>query len=263
MTQQVTVAPTTDARARLIIAQVVASLPVSLRSAAARSGLAAVTGDSWSRSGARAVEDGASGVMILAPGLALDTAALDEIRRAGVPVVVDTTWSYNPAVGSAAPHLMQLADEDASVETRVEAPAGSNLDEVALAQLGLVRSALGDIAEFRIERWNVHGYEAVGRLASGSDVAFSAILTNARRPHASIRLLTRRAAVRVELPDTGTATCGSVIVSDETGAVLLPTSFETAHRAAWRELHGRVVSGSTSSDFEELLEDIKMLTSAR
>lgn len=263
MTQQLTVDSATDDNAHGILSQVIASLPVSLRPSTTGADLVAVAGDKWLRTAAQAAANGAKGLMVIAPGPDWDAAAIEKIRRANLPLVVDTTWAYNPAVAEAAPHLTALDGQDASIQTLVEAPLGSDLHQVAIAQLGLVRAGLGNLSEFRIDRWDKHGYEATGRLESGSEIALSATLTDARRPNATLRLLTRRAAVRVSLPEPGTATYGTATVSDETGAMLLPTSYESAHRAAWRDLHRRVTSGSASSDLDALLADIELLTTAR
>jgi hypothetical protein len=45
------------------------------------------------------------------------------------------------------------------------------------------------------------------------------------------------------------------VVSTEHGATLLPTSWESAHRVAWRTLAGLVLAGGSGTDLAEFQED--------
>lgn len=262
MSAQMSVAASPEADAAGAVAQVIASLPVSLRPGSDGSDLVAVSGPGWAEDAAAAAP-GTRGIMVVDPSPADVTPVAP-----GVPVVVDSTWAYNPAVAVAAPHFAALNDDasnhgDAAFESRIDSHVGSDLEQVLLAQLALVRAAVDAVVALTIDRWNEHGYDARGQLASGASIALGAILSGGLATSASLRVLTKRAAVRLHLPDPVTATCGSVTVSGPDGATLLQTLYETPHRAAWRELHRRVEADESTSDLDGLAADIATLRSAR
>lgn len=272
MSRQLSVVASPEADAAGAVAQVIASLPVSLRPGPLpnRNGevdLAAISGANWAQDAVAAAAGGAAGIMIVNPS-PMDAEAFD----ISVPVVVDSTWSHNPAVAAAAPHFAALneralndaaASEEAVLESRVDAPVRTDLEQVLLAQLALVRAAVGAVASLAIDRWNEKGYDIRARLAGGASIALAAVLSNGLPASASLRALTRHNAVRLHLPDPATATCGMVTISGPDGATMLPTLWETPHRAAWRELHRRVTSGDSASDLDDLLADIATLRTAR
>lgn len=270
MSTQLSVAASPHADANGAIAQVIASLPISLRSGSDRADLVAVSGVHWAEDAAAAANAGARGIMIVDPLPSDASACAERVASAGIPVVVDSTWARNPAVAVAAPHFAALGaagrsgtSDEGAFESRIDAPVGSDLDQVLLAQLALVAAAVGPVDSVTIERWNVHGYDARGRLRSGARVALAAVLTGGLPTCATLRVLTRHEGVRMHLPSPETASCGTVTVSGPDGATLLPTLWETPHRAAWRELHRRVNSGESTSDLDDLMAHIATLRSAR
>jgi hypothetical protein len=148
---------------------------------------------------------------------------------------------------------------------RVDAPVGTDLDRLLLGQLALVRAVAGGVVELRFDRWNRTGYDALGALATGARVNLSAILTNGLPPAASVRVIRAEDAVRLTVPDPGTAVPGRLVVSDASGATLRTTTWESAHRVAWRTLHDLVTAGETGAELAGFEQDVLVAsrTSAR
>ncbi|MCH6471992.1 hypothetical protein [Sinomonas terrae] len=264
MTQQLTVTSSHEADASGDVPQVVASLPVSLHpSDGEDSALVAIAGSpGWTEAALASIASGARGLMVIHP-CAADVAALkDRASTLGVPVVVDTEWAHNPAVAAAAPHFAAHDDEDSLLEARVNAPVGADLDQVLLAQLALIRAAVGPVMSLTYARRNRHGYDALAALASGARASLAAILTNAIPGSATLRMIKPETAVTLTLPGAGTAAPGKVTVSGPEGATLLPTQWETAHRAAWRRLHGLADAGRACEDLEAFADDAALVASA-
>lgn len=260
MTEQLTVGATPEATTTGAIAEVIASLPVSMRAGDSAAGLVAVSGPGWASEAITVATGGARGILATDPVFTDFPTHAEELLGAKIPIVVDTTWAYNPAVDAAASHFAALNPADTMLESRVETRAGSDLARVLLAQLALIRRATGSaVTTLSIHRWKSNGYTAIGSAENGAEVALDAILTDVRPPSAALWALTRQAAVRLTVPDPTTATFGTVTISDQHGAVLLPTAYETAHRAAWRELHRRVNVGATTNDLPALLADLALV----
>lgn len=265
MTQQLTVTSSPEADDAGAVAEVVASLPVSLHpSDGDASGLAAIAGTSgWTERAIASISAGARGVMVISP-IAADVSSLRERANAqGVPVVIDTEWAHNPAVAASAPHFAAHNDENSLLEARVNARAGADLDQVLLAQLALVRAAVDPVVSLTYARRNEHGYDALAQLASGARASLAAILTDAIPASASLRLIKPRNAVTLALPGAGTAAPGKVTVSGPEGATLLPTQWESAHRAAWRRLHALARAGQACDDLGAFAEDASFVAVER
>lgn len=263
MSRQLSVVASPEADAAGAVAQVIASLPVSLRPGTGIADLAAVSGARWAEDAAAAAAGGVAGIMIVNPAPTDASGPDADTSGIRVPVVVDSTWSHNPTVDAAAPHIAALSADATAYESRVDAPVGSDLERVLLAQLALVRAAAGAVASLTIDRWNERGYDIRAKLDGGGSIALAAVLTGGLPASATLRALTAHNAVSLHLPDPATARCGTVTVSGPDGATVLPTLWETPHRAAWRELHRRVAAGESTSDLDDLVADIATLRTAR
>jgi len=264
MTTQLGVAYSADADAAGAIGQVIASLPVSLRPASDGADLVGISGSAgWTTAAIGAITGGARGIVIVDP-VDEDAATLREhAERAGVPVVIDRTWTYNPAVERSAEAFRAEDDVEALLEVRTDVPIGSDLDRVLLGQLALTRAVASAVTGLSIIRWNDHGFDALATLATGARASLTAIVT-AGLPHAAhVRSLKSTTAVELALPAPATAAPGKAVVSGPDGATLLVTAYETAHRAAWRHLHELVVSGGTSGDLLTMAEDAAVARAAR
>jgi hypothetical protein len=259
---QLTVTSSPEADSAGAVPQVVASLPVSLHpSDDGGAALVAIAGGSgWTEKALAAISSGARGLMIVSPPPA-DVAALRErANEQGVPVVIDTEWAHNPAVAASAPHFAVNNDENSLLEARVNARAGAGLGQVLLAQLALIRAAVSPVVSLAYARRNEHGYDALAQLAGGAQASLTAILTDALPASATLRIVRPRHTVALALPGAGTAAPGKVTLSGPEGATLLPTLWESAHRAAWRRLHSLVEAGQTCEDLTAFAEDAAIVS---
>lgn len=261
MTQQLTVTSSPEADAIGAVARVVASLPVSLHSSDDGGGaLVAIAGASgWTDRALDSISSGAHGLMVISPSAADVTALKERAEALGVPVVIDTEWAHNPAVAAAAPQFARHNDENSFLEVRVNVPTGADLDQVLLAQLALIRTAVEPVVSLTYARRNGHGYDALAQLASGARASLTAILTDAVPASASLRIIKPRHAVTLTVPGSDTAAPGKVTVSGREGATLLPTLWESAHRAAWRRLHDLAEAGQGCDDLSAFAEDVALV----
>ena len=263
MTTRLTVHAQGPADAAGRIAETVASLPISLHPVGDGADLVGIAGDAgWSESAQRAIRSGARGVLVVDP-VAEDVTALWALtEEAGVPVVLDTPWAHNPAVLESAGVLAERMDAEAVVEVRVDLAVGADLDRVLLGQLALVRAVAGPISRLRFDRRNRTGYEAVGVLASGARLNLTAILSNGLVAGASVRVIRAKDAVRLTVPDPGTSAPGRLVVSDEHGATLRITEWESTHRVAWRRLHQLVTRSAPWTELDGFAQNVAVATQA-
>lgn len=264
MTTQFTVTASSAADQAGDVAQVIASLPVSLHQASAEADLVGIIGGyGWVEAAKHAIASGARGVLIVDP-VAVDVVTLiKQADAAGVPVVIDATWTDNPAVLTSASAFAEHHGTDSFLEARVNVLLGSDIERVLLNQLSLVRTVVGPIRRLRFARNNSRGYDARADLVSGASASLSAILSNSVPVSATLRMLLPETSVEVELPSPVSAAPGSAIVSGPEGAMALPTQWETSHRAAWRRLHRLVDAGEMSHDLAGFARDVAVVRTAR
>ena len=262
MTAQLTVAATDAANRSGRVAQVIAALPVSLHPAAGAAerdsaDLVAIDGSAgWPAEAERAIEAGARGVLVVRP-VPADVRSLIEKANAGnIPVVIDAMWTYNPAVQNSAGAFADIFDAALLLEARTYAATGSDWDRVLLDQLSLIRAAVAPVRSFRLVRRSEHGYAALAEFANGARASITAVRTDSVPESASLRSVKAQHLVELDVPAPETAIPGRVHVTGPEGSTLLETKWETAHRAAWRHLHGLVTSGLTSSDLVDFSDDV-------
>jgi hypothetical protein len=262
MTTQLTVTASEAAGRSGRVAQVIASLPVSLHPAAdalqrESADLVAVDGAAgWAAEAETAIQAGARGVLVVRP-VSADVRSLIETANArNVPVVLDAMWTYNPAVQNSAGAFADVFDDRMLLEARTYARTGSHWDRVLLDQLSLIRAAVGPVRAFRFVRTSEHGYAALAAFTNGARASITAVRTDSVPESASLRSVGAKRLVALDVPAPETAVPGRVQVTGPEGSTLLETKWETAHRAAWRHLHGLATSGLTSSDLADFSEDV-------
>ena len=264
MTSQLTVTSSPAADAAGDVAQVIASLPVSLHPATGEADLVGIAGEGgWVAAATDAIASGARGVMIVDPSAADVTELVEQAEAARVPVVIDATWSHNPAVANSAAAFAEHHDADSLVESRVNVPLDSDIERVLLNQLSLIRTAVGPIESVTFPRKNSRGYDALASLVGGASASLTAILSNSVQQSATVRILKPTTSVELELSDPASAAPGHAVVSGPEGATLLTTQWETAHRAAWRRLHALANDGETAPDLAGFARDVAVATAAR
>ncbi len=262
MTAQLTVTASDAANRSGRVAQVIAALPVSLHPApdAAERGIAelvAIDGSAgWPAEAEQAIDAGARGVLVVRPVPADVRSLIEKANARNIPVVIDAMWTYNPAVQNSAGAFAEILDDRMLLEARTYAATGSDWDRVLLDQLSLIRAAVAPVRSFRFVRRGEHGYAALAEFANGARASITAVRTDSVPESASLRSVKAQHLVELEVPAPETAIPGRVHVTGPEGSTLLETKWETAHRAAWRHLHGLVTSGLTSSDLSDFSEDV-------
>lgn len=247
------------------VAAVLASLPESLRpygGGPEPADLVAVAGTAgWTARAAEALMAGPRGVLVVDPVREDVTELRDHARRYSVTVVVDRPYAGNPAVEVIAPYFAG-GDRHELLEARLVVPLGADLAHALLDQLALVAAAAGAVDHARTLVWADRGYVLHGDLAGGRRTILTAEATSARPPAAALRQLGVSGAVHLEVPAPTSARPARAEVTRPDGRTLLPTLWETAHRATWRRLRDLVAAGRQATDLSELDRDQLVVTGA-
>jgi hypothetical protein len=143
------------------------------------------------------------------------------------------------------------------------APVGTDSGELFADHFAAVVRVAGPLANLRVLTRGLHGYTATAVLANGAPVALQGVLSNARPAGVNITLLTDDGGVSVTLPEPLAAWPATVRVTGPQGELLLPTIYESAHRATWRRLKEHLDAGTSPSDLHSFAvwsESITALT---
>lgn len=268
MSPRYTVSATRAAEETGAVCLTVASLPASFGPALSpqtpAADVAVVAGErGWTLESSRAIEAGARGVMVVNPvpedsrGLA---AAAD---AAGTAVVLDLRWASSPALvsGNGEPDARDAVRGALGIVALLDSVAtaapGTDPQRLLGEHLAVLQTVAGPLHDVAILRRDMTGYTASGRLANGSPFTAQGILTEARRAGADLRLYTQDGGVSITIPDPDAAWPAEVRATGPQGEVLLPTLYESAHRAAWRRLKDHLDDGTRPddlSDFARLAE---------
>ncbi|GAA3732294.1 hypothetical protein GCM10022239_05920 [Leifsonia bigeumensis] len=238
------------------IPETLATLPESLRLTDDHADIIAVLGDAgWSHRALSGIRSGARGVMVVNPCIEEVRELRTEANAASVPVVLDTSWVHNPAVAAVSEQLRRIANTGALVESTVTLDAEMTDETAILAQLVLIRATVGAVR--RVDFWesDEHGYRAFGHLESATDIAVSAIRTNAYPPSARLRVVGRDELAELSVPAPSTATSALAVSANTEEQAVHPTPFESAHRSAWRRLHSVTTTGVPVADLSSFAED--------
>ncbi|MEV4989061.1 hypothetical protein [Pseudarthrobacter sp. LMD1-1-1.1] len=208
----------------------------------------------WTTEAARAIDSGPRGILVVDPVPEETTQLADAARAAGAAVVLDLHWASNPALVSGS------GDPDARDAVRSALGTASLLDSVATAapgtdvqrllarHLAAVLAVSGQLHGVSVLRSGTTGYTATGRLANGAPFTAQGVLTAARPAGVGIHLYTADGGVDVQVPDPDAAWPAEVRVTGAHGQLLLPTLYESAHRAAWRRLKTHLSAGTLPDD---------------
>ncbi|MCI2423650.1 hypothetical protein MOQ72_40220 [Saccharopolyspora sp. K220] len=237
-----------------------ASLPHWLRAGGSTAAVRAVSGNrpNWTER-VHAALTRETRAILLSDVTPVDPASVRELaataEAAGVPVVVASPWALNPATLDAAEQLRAAAPSSALVEAFTAhdvAPA-----KALLAQLALLRTTVGDVTSLRLTRNDQHGHLGSARLAD-VPVHLSGVRSTAG-PDTRLILRGRGEQWRVHFGDPALARPATVIRIDENGEHLLPTVYETAHRAAWRHTHAATEGVTPPYTLHQLADDLSLL----
>ena len=252
-----TVTATPQAEEAGAVALAVASLPATFGPASEdlAADVAVIAGEAgWTTESARAVEAGSRGILVVDPVPEEATQLAAATQAAGAAVVLDLHWASNPALVS------ESGDPDARDAVRSALGTASLMDSVATAapgtdlqrllarHLAAVLAVSGPLHGVGILRSGTTGYTVTGRLANGAPFTAQGVLTAARRSGVDIHLYTADGGVDVRVPDPDAAWPADVRVTGAHGELLLPTLYESAHRAAWRRLKNHLSAGTLPDD---------------
>jgi hypothetical protein len=125
----------------------------------------------------------------------------------------------------------------------------------------LIRSLIGPLRGVSVLQYDSNGFFATARAADLS-VSLSVVRSSALARQASVRLLTDDGGVEMIIPDPSTARPAEVMITNGDGLQLLPTVWESSHRAAWRRARTLLDSRTTAPDLAMFAEDQSVLSDA-
>lgn len=284
MNPQYTVAATEAAEEAGAVSLAVASLPASFGPAssgpsstatagqaetAAGADVVVIAGESgWTAEAVRAIEAGARGVMVANPVPEESAQLAAAANAAGAAVVLDLRWASNPALvsGNGQPDARQAVRSAigtaAMLDSVATASPGTDPDRLLGQHLAALLAVTGPLDGVRTLRSDSTGYTLSGRLANGAPITAQGIVTAARPAGVDIRLYTRDGGVSVTVPDPDAAWPAEVRATGAQGEVLLPTLYESAHRASWRLLRDHLSAGTRPdlAGFARLTDLYEILT---
>ena len=269
MSPQYTVTATPQAEESGAVALAVASLPASFGpgndatpTEAAR--ISAIEGTpGWTTEAIKAVDGGASGIVVVNPVPESTAALLDSAEASGVAVVLDQRWASNPGLAGAEDAVRSVAGRAAMLDSVATAAAGSDPERLLTEHLAAVVRVTGQLDALRILRRGAHGYTVSGRLANGAPVSLQGVLSNSRPAGVDFRLYTDDGGVSITVPEPLAAWPAEVRATGPQGEIRLPTLYESAHRTTWRRLKEHLDARTRPSDlagFARLAESIAHLS---
>lgn len=266
MSTQYTVAATPRAEESGAVGLAVASLPASFGPVAAGEAarISALDGAAgWTTEAIKAIDAGASGIVVVNPVPESTAALRDAAEAAGVAVVLDQRWASNPGLAGAEDAVRTVAGRAAMLDTVATGAAGTDPERLLTEHLAAVVRVTGQLDALRVLRRGPHGYTVSGRLANGAPVSLQGVLSNSRPAGVDFRLYTDDGGVSIAVPEPLAAWPAEVRATGPQGEILLPTLYESAHRTTWRRLKEHLDAGTLPSDlagFARLTESIAHLT---
>ncbi|MEC3853998.1 hypothetical protein [Paenarthrobacter ureafaciens] len=264
--KQYTVRATPEAQEAGAVALAVASLPESFGPAASdnQADVQVISGQpGWTARAAEAIASGARGVVVVNPAAENTESLQANAQQSGAAVVLDQCWASNPALPGAEDTVRSMAGRAALLDTVATAPTGTDPGELFADHFATVVRLTGPLASLRLLTRGPRGYTATAVLTNGAPVALQGVVSNARPAALDFRLLTDDGGVSVTLPEPVAAWPATVKVTGPQGELLLPTIYESAHRATWRRLKEHLDAGTSPSDlhrFAVLSDSISALT---
>jgi hypothetical protein len=249
MTDQLTVAGS----ASRVLDEVVASLPRSFAHVprGGEADIAVVEGSAgWPERVRGAVSGGARGVVVLDPCSA-DSSSV----ATAVPVVLSESWAGNPTVLAVAERWRSAVAGATLIESTVTEPvAGRDAAELVLRQLRLLRRLGVPDAQLESATRSHRSYSLAGR-AGTATVSLLGVATDADPEALDAFLIGVEETLKLRLHPSRTARPAQAKRLTTDGGELLPTIWETAHRAAFRRIRDVVLSGGGGDDLDAFADD--------
>ena len=248
---------TVDTRDLPGLAEVVASLPLSLRDAG--NGPPQITGvvgtRTWATKATSAVAQGALAVVVETPVVS----RLESVSAAAQSRVV-LAWDYaaNPGVHAAAAEAEALRGQAGIAQGTVSVGRSTDVQVALLDLLVAAVRVFGDFTTLTVRHRDHHGVHLTGHLRGGAPLTLSVVVTNAYPLAMHLRLLTHEGGLDLLVPSPATAAPAEVRVVDVEGEHLLPTVWVSSRRASWQDA-AAVAGGATSDDVAELRRAVSLV----
>ena len=253
-----------DARQAGDLDAVLSSLPLSLDPRPLNPTLVAVAGTAgWTARARQAARQGAAGILVVEPGTddtTDDVAALrDTLLQDTLPLVIDRHFAGNPALAAANLAFASADDTGATAEVVLAVPVDFEFAVHALDAMALCAAVIAPVTALQVLTRARTGFVLRGALATGHRCLVTAAATDARPPSATLRRIGATAICQVVIPDPATARPAQVTIATEHDARLLPTVWETSHRASWRRLHRLAADQRSAPDLDAFVDDLTIL----
>lgn len=233
------------------LAEIAASLPLSLAPADGFPQIAAVAGSpGWTAAASAALDAGALAAVVASP--CADDAAPHLAEASAGRTVLAWEFAANPGVLSAADAAAALRGRAVLAEATLRVPAGSDLDAALLDLMVAAGRILGEFAAPELLIDGPSGRHLSSRLDNGAPVSLGLVVTSAGPASLRVRVLTEDGGLTALIPHAETAAPAEVRVTAPDGERLLPTLWETSRRASWRRAVAIASGGPASGDVAEL-----------
>ncbi|MGY3567207.1 hypothetical protein [Sinomonas sp. RB5] len=232
------------------LAEIAASLPLSLAPTGGAPQIAAVDGSAgWERRAGEALAAGALAAVV-GPPMAHDDGGHLPDDAAG-RIVVAWGFASNPGVLAAAGAAAALRGRAVLAECRVTVPDAGLVDAALLDALTACGRVFGAFGPVETLVSGPAGQHCAGHLASGAPLALALVVSAAGPAALTLRLLTEDGGLTAHVPSAATAAPAEVRIVGPDGERLLPTRWETSRRASWRRAIAIAAGGPASGDVAE------------
>jgi hypothetical protein len=268
-----------DTATRALQRSVLAGVPARFLVAADRSAdVVVVAGGSagWPAGVARAVDEGARGVVVVGPAL-VDPHAVRELDAAvsgrcavavDSPYATDAAWTAARVDVAADVAGAAVVDSQATVPEGAwaggpagEAPAAPQepLRVALLAQVAVVRPLVGLLDGLRVVHRSPRQYVLVAR-TSGARVTLSGTASAAAHRALTLDVVGPVRRWQARFDDTAPAIPTVVTAHDAAGARTRPLVWESGRRVTWLRLHDALAgTGSVACSLRDLADDLSVV----
>lgn len=256
MNERLTVKGASDA----LLTEVISSLPVSFAHAIEGADVAYVDGSAgWPARVAEAAESGARGIIVGNPTADAPDLIEELARSIVVPVVLSEGWAGNPTVDGVASLWASSISSATVVESSTTLVRSSGLDEALFRQLRVLRALGFDGVHLSEGAVTSSAYSWVGHARSGAQVVLFGVRSSLGAEGLQVDVAGPVDSVRLTLAPPLSARPGLARRVTVEGGELLPTIYETAHRAAFRHLHEQVVAARPRDELLLFAADVRHL----
>lgn len=248
-----------------VVAEIVASLPVSFRLDADDARVRVVDGSLPGWASTAHHEARAGGEVVVLDPHATDLDALEGLQSLpGHRVVLSDTWAGNPMLTAVADAWGRDLTGVALIEVSIIEPVGGvDATDLLLRAIRVLGSMGIEVSEISAPSGSSHGFTASGRTRTGGIVSVFAVHTDADRPALRVAISSATAAIQVDLPPATTARPAHARRVTTESATELPTIWQTAHRSSFQRLHRAVVAQAEIADVRDFVAALTTVAASR